>query len=241
MRAGREGEREIVERAIEIERRRDFLVRHPEGAVGAIVRQRRAGARLKDNLRRQHDSGDSEFLAPTVEQQREVVAGMELVGFRKRFAHEHLAAAARREPASRAQEEAVQLRRAEIRQRTHLAAGRFVEARQIERDLHRDAGLRRSHAGHFRQLRREGVRGALQMRKHFGEAMRLVIFLPRAFQRKDQAARHDQHRQAAGHDERDRDHLTLHPVQVAQQLAIKVREHHQFKLLAGARWALRCW
>ena len=183
LRAGGEGEREVVERAIEIERRRDFLVGHPESAVGAIVWQRRAGARLEDNLRRQDESRDAEFLAPTVEQHRELGrqdgAGWPPQTLRSRALRRGCPA----EPAARAQEEAVQFRRAEVRQRTHLSAGRFVEARQIERDLHRDARLRRGHTGHFRQLRRQRVRGAFQMRKHLGEAMRLVIFLPRAFQR----------------------------------------------------------
>ena len=55
-----EGEREVIERAIEIEGRRQFLVGHPEDSVGAIVRQGGAGPRLEDEFRRQHDARDAE-------------------------------------------------------------------------------------------------------------------------------------------------------------------------------------
>ena len=57
---------------------------------------------------------------------------MQLVGLRECFAHEHFAAAARRQPVARAQEEPVQFGRAKIRERMHLAARGLIQAGQIE-------------------------------------------------------------------------------------------------------------
>ena len=59
-RARREREREVVECAVEVEGGGQLLVGHPEDAVGAVVRQRGAGARFEDELGREHDAGDAE-------------------------------------------------------------------------------------------------------------------------------------------------------------------------------------
>src|SRR5678816_2456860 len=68
--------------------------------------------------------------------------------------------------------------------------------------------------------------------------MGLVVFHPGALERVDEAARHGEHRQAAGHDQGHRDRLAFHAGQVPPKLAIQVRDHHQCKLLTGTRCAL---
>ena len=108
-------------------------------------------------------------------------------------------------------------------------------AGQVQGDLHRDAGLDGGHAGDFLDARGERVRRALQVGEHLGEPVGFVVFAAGGFEGEDQAARHDHHGQAAGHHQRHRDGLAFHPVQVAQQLAIEVAEHYQFRVLAGAR------
>ena len=159
--ARREREGQVVERAVQVKGGRQFLVGHPEDAVSAVVRQGGAGARFEDELRREHNARDAKWLAATVEQHRDGIAGLQVIGIRKRLTHEHFPPTARRQPPARAQEQAVKLRRSEVRQRAHHAAGRFIERGQVEGHFHRDAGLDRGHAGEFSDAVGEGVRGAL--------------------------------------------------------------------------------
>ena len=164
-----------------------------------------------------------------------VSPGCRLIGVREGFAHQHLPATARSQPAASAQEQPVELRRSEVRQRPHHAAGRLIQRGNVQGDLHRDAGLDGGHAGDFLDARGEGVRGALHMDEHLGEAVGLVVFAAGGFQGIDQAARHDHHGQAAAHHHRDGEGLAFHPAQIAPELAVKVGDHYQFSELAGAR------
>ncbi len=61
-----EGEGRVVEGVLEIKRRRHLAVGHPEDAVGAIVRQGRAGPRFKDVFGGEHDARHPQRLPPTV-------------------------------------------------------------------------------------------------------------------------------------------------------------------------------
>ena len=101
--AGREREGKVVESPIEVEGRGQFLVRHPEKTVSAVVRQRRAGTGFEDEFRREHDARDAEVLAAAIEQHGDAVAGPETIGLGEGLAHQHLAAAARSEPSARAE------------------------------------------------------------------------------------------------------------------------------------------
>ena len=62
------------------------------------------------------------------------------------------------------------------------------------------------------------------MTKELGKTMCLVIFAPRGLERVDEAARHNQHREATSHDQSNSNRLAFHPVQVAQKFTVKVRD-----------------
>ena len=53
------------------------------------------------------------------------------------------------------------------------------------------------------------------------EVVLLVISVARRIEREDQRARHDHHREAAGHDERDGEGLRFQRVQIAEEFAIE--------------------
>ena len=165
------------------------------------------------------------FLSAAIQQHGDGIAGAQMVGVGEGFSHQHFTKVAGREPAPGAQEEAIEFRWGEVGQRTHHPAGRFVQAGQ-------------GHTGNGGNARGDRVWGAFQMREHFGETIGLVILPARGLQRVDQTPRHDHHGQAARHHQGDGDRLTFHAVQVTPEFAVEMGEHHQFKLLAGARCAL---
>src|SRR5205085_3010784 len=65
--AWREGKRDGVESAIELKGRGELFVRHPEYAVGFVVRQRGIRRRFEHELRRQNNSGKMKRLFCSVE------------------------------------------------------------------------------------------------------------------------------------------------------------------------------
>ena len=140
---------------------------------------------------------------------------MQVIGLREGLADEHFAATARGQPPARAQEEPVQLRRSEVRQRPHHAAGRFIERGEVQGDLHRDAGLDCGYAGDFLNAIGEGVRGALHVHEDLSEPVGFVVFAAGGFEGEDQAPRHDHHGQATAHHHRHGESLALHPAQIA--------------------------
>src|SRR6185436_3240790 len=140
-RAGGQRERKVIERSVEVISGSQFLIRHPENSIGAIVRQRRARTGFKNELRRQNDARDPELVTAAVEQHRKLVTGLELIRLRERFAHEQFTAAAGFKPFPRSQKESVQLWLYEIGQGTHLSAGRLVQFRKVERHLNRNPRL----------------------------------------------------------------------------------------------------
>ena len=160
-----------------------------------------------------------------MQQHRKLVSGMKVVGLSKRLADEHLAAAAWSEPASGAEVKAVQFGLIEIRKGADVPAGRFIETCDIERSLNGDAGLDCGDAGDVLDSRDEGIGRSLEDGENIGKAVGFVVLLARSFERKNEAARHDQHGKAAGHNKRDGDSLAFHSAEVAQKLAIEVGEH----------------
>ena len=115
------------------------------------------------------------------------------------------------------------------------AGGGFIQARYIKGHLRGYAWLDEGHAGELAHLVHERERGALEAHEDIGEVVGLVIFEARGGERMNEAARHDEHGQPAGHDERDGDGLAAHAGQVAQEFAIEVGEHLNNGRMAGAR------
>ena len=66
-RARSKRERDIIEGTIEIEGRCQFLIRHPENPIGAVVGQCRARTRLEDILRRKDDAGNLKLRTSAVQ------------------------------------------------------------------------------------------------------------------------------------------------------------------------------
>jgi hypothetical protein len=66
---------------------------------------------------------------------------------------------------------------------------------------------------------------ALERGEEVGEMVGLIIRRAGRLERVDEAARHDEHGEAAGHDQRDRGGLALEAGEVAEELAVEVGEH----------------
>ena len=223
--AGREIDEDVVECAIEFKGGREFPLVHPEDAETPVVRQRLARARLEDELRREHDAHDLQRLPRAVDERGDLVARLEGVRFREGFADDDFTAAAGLGQASAAEEELVELLRAVVGEREDHAVRGLGEPRQIERHLPRHARLDGGHTGDFREARAHGVRRALHVAEDIGETVTLVVGVARGLQRQDEAAHHDQHREAARHHEADGDHLAFHAADVAEELEIERGEH----------------
>ena len=223
--AGCQGKREVVEGAVEVKSRCQLLIGHPEGAIGAVVREGGAGARLENKLRGEHDADDAQLLAFAIEQDGDGIAGKQVVGGRKGLAGQDLTPVVVGEPAARAEEQAVELGGARVRQRAHHAAGRFLQRGNVERYLDGDARLDRRYAGDVGEARGERVGRPFEHGEHLREAIRLVIFRPRGFERVNEAAGHDHHRQTASHDQRNGDGLPFDAAQVTGQFAVQQGDH----------------
>ena len=220
-RAGCDIHEHAVERAVELERVREFALVHPEDTEAPVVRQRVAGPRLEDVLRRKRDADDLQRLPRAVDERGDFITRLETVRVRESLAdHDFIAAAEFGEPAA-ADEKGVQLLRAVVGDGDDRAVRGLREAGQIERHFSRDPRLDRRDARQSGEPRAQSIRRAFQIAENIGEAVIRVVGVARRFERKDEAAHHDHHRQPAGHDDADGEHLALHLADVAEEFEIE--------------------
>ena len=173
--AGGEAHRDVVERPLHVERRREGRPGHPQHAEAAIVGKRIAAPDREDVLRREANPHDTQHVAPPVEDGRELVSWRQPVGVPEPFTHHYLVAPCRVDEAAPADVHQVEPRLARRRKRDHASDGRSRGPGDVERDVEDQPGLRVGDARHVRQPFRERLGGALETCEEIGETRRLVV------------------------------------------------------------------
>ena len=159
---------------------------------------------------------------------------------RKNFAHHHLILTIRRRQPPPPQEKLVELLGPVVRDGNDGPVCGLHHAWQIQSKPPRDPCFHYAHAGNLHQTAAQGIGGPLQIRESIGKPVFRIISIAGGFQRKDQTAGHDHHRQPARHDQANREYLPLHPFDIAEQFEIKRGQAHgyQARVRTSQRWAL---
>ncbi len=221
----RQLQRQMVECAGHVERRRQRLVVDPEDTEATLVGH--APQAGEDVFGRERHPRHQQRAPLAVDQRRQPRTGLQLVGRRERFRHpgrnrsigERRAGRGRGSGAT--QHDEVHARRPTRIDADQLPDDRFAAALDLDPHGHFDAGLHVGHAGQRAQCVGDRQRSALEAREHIGEARLGVEAVARQGQRVDGRQRGDESGHAAGHHQRDGQHLAPHRAQVAHQLAIQ--------------------
>ena len=216
--AGAKQDGELVECAVEIEGLGEGFFAQPENAEGAGVGQRGAGRGLEDVVRGEHDADDAEGGEAAVEEKVNRIAGFDTTGFGEGFADEDLVGGGEGEGAAGAEHGAVEERVAAVGQGVDEAGGGFEQTGDVEGDADAQGGFDGGDAGQGCDLGGEGGRGAFEGGEEIAEALIAVVGIAGVFQRAHEAAGHDHHGQAAGHDEGDGEELGAEGAGVAEKL-----------------------
>ena len=139
---------------------------------------------------------------------------------RKRVADQHFVVRERRRHASGAQIQAVERRRARIRQGDHSSLNRFVEAGHLQLGGGQYTRLHFGNAGRFGNPRSHGFGRTLESGPQIGKAVVLVQPRARVAQRIERGLRHHQHGNARSNDQRNGQRLPAHQPQVTQRLEV---------------------
>jgi hypothetical protein len=225
-RARRDRQHDVVEAALHVEGGGERLLVHPENRKAFVVGHQLARPDAVDELRRQRDADDGELAQTSVQHGRHLVAELELVGDHEAFAGEHFIAAAAFDPAPTPQEEIVDERPPVRGNRHEPAAGRFVEAFEVERHVGDHACLDRRDIGNRPNLVGHPQWCPFQRREHVAESLLLVVRVTRPVQRVEGREVHDVHRHAGRDDHRDRKRLALHRQQVAPEFPVERGDSH---------------
>jgi hypothetical protein len=193
--AALQGERDVVERPVHVEGRREGLAVHPQDPVALVVGKQRAGRDRVHVLRRQGDPDDVQPLAMSLDDRddRRSPGWKPWAAAKSSLMATSSSCARRREPAA-PQVGHVEPRRAGLRQGEDLAGHRIVEALDLQVHGGHDASLDLVDAWQLRELFRHRLRGAHEVHEHLGEALVDVIAHLRDLQRLVRHARHDERR-----------------------------------------------
>ena len=230
--AARQLERDVVERAVEIEGVLDRLAAHPHHAEALVVREQAAGADGVDEFGRERGAADGDLLAAAVDDRREAVADGEMMGLGEGLVDHGLVVAARLGQGAGGEIKIVQDRRVVFGDRDDLPDHRLVETRNVAGDVIDDALIDRRDAGDFRDPVGQRDRRALQAREDVGETILAVEGIEGALQGMQHPERHHADRDAASHHQADRQHLALHVQKVAEKLAVEGADQHGQPLAA---------
>ena len=113
-----------------------------------------------------------------------------------------------------------------------------LHAGHVQHRVQHHPRLDRGYAWDLGEPLAQRPRRAFERAKDICHAVGLVISITRAFEREDQTACHDHHRQTAGHDETHRQHLPLHAPEIAQQFQIERGEHDKGEVGLGKSHSL---
>ncbi len=225
-------ERQVVETAFHVERRRQAAAVHPEDAETRIVRHQLPRADAVDVLRRQRDAHDLEVAPPAVDDRADAIARTEVTADGEGFADQDLVRILERRETAAPEEEIVQHRRRRNGNADQASAGGFRQVGHVERHVHDDAGVHAGDAGDLGHAVLQVERRAREPGKHVREPVALVIGRLGVPERRERAQVHDEHRDAGADHQADRKRLTLECPEVAQQLPIEGPNHHKHVLRA---------
>ena len=220
-----QAEGHVVERAVHVEGIGEGLVVHPHDAEVFRIGEQVAGLDLKDVFWRKGDADDPQLLAAAIDDCRDRIAQVQIVGFREGLADEHFIVAARRQLRAAPQVDLIQERIAKRRQRNQLGDGRLVEAFDVECDILDDSRFDSCHARHFLEPIGDRVGRAFDASEEVGKMLPLVKRRPRDLQGMENGPRIDKRGNAGGNHDRNRKGLTLHLGQVAEQFAVQCADH----------------
>ena len=213
--------------------------RRPEHGEAPIVRERIPAADREDVLRRERYARHAQVLAAPVQHRGEPVADPQPVEPGEAFADEHLLDVTRLHEPSGPEMERVQAGLRAFRNRHHAADRGWPAAARVERDVEHEPRLHLRDARDLAEPRfQDRSARARAVAKTCAKRERLVVGALRGAQRLVRRQRRHERRDSARHDERDRDHLTLHAREVAQELSVEHPHQRRSAGRAGLRVAL---
>ena len=175
------------------------------------------------------------MLAFAIEQRVDAIAQTNPRGFGKLFVRQNFVWPVGVWPAPAAKNKRVQAGFAARRDRVDTRRNGFGDPGNIERCASRDAPLDHADARQPLYFLQHALRCALGRGENVGEAIAIIIRLPRCIQRAHHPQRHHHHPYARGNHQRDRESLAAHPPQVAQHLAVQWAEPDYHIMSPGRR------
>ena len=160
--------------------------------------------------------------------------GLQLMRQRKRLAEYNFVVAPGHRQTPLPQMQQIQLRFAIIRQRDQQTADRIAEAGNIDIDLGLDPCFQQIDTGNFSDPPGQPFRGAFKIGKHISQSVIAVIILLSGVHRFEGGYRHDIGRHPAGNHQGNRQGLTPHAGQIAQQFALQ--RAHQLSSCGAFLW-----
>ena len=191
--ARRQPGHDLVEGSSHIQGGRQRAPWHPDDGVALVVGKHGARLDLVQVLRRNRNADDLEPLRMAVHRGAQTAARFQSVRLRKRVADQHFVVRERRRHAPGAQIQAVERRRARIRQRDHSSLNRFVEAGHLQLGGSQYTRLHFGNAGRFGNPRSHGFGRTLESGPQISKAVVLIQPRTRVAQRIERGLRHDQH------------------------------------------------
>ncbi len=206
----RQRKRHIVEAALHVERCSQRALFHPEDAESFLVGHELARADAVDVFGRERDADDPQPPQAPVDDGRDLIPWLKTVRVYETFTGEHFIGPSRLDPAPPPEVQVVDFRSPPGRNRDQPAGCRFVDLRQVERDVRDDARLHGADAGNRRNLVGHSERRALERREHIPESLALVVRALCSTKGFEVRQIHHIHRHARRDDHRDREGLSLH-------------------------------
>ncbi len=220
-RPAHQGQRNRVERVLEVVGRSQGFAADPHDAEQAVVGHDRPGTQRIDVFGRQGHADDGQPPFASIDDGIEGIAGQQAVRCRKCLVEDDLPGASRLDVSPNSHVQAVQLRRVSLWNRNEQTARRFGHAGDIEHHGGHDPRFDPGHAGNGCDSAGEPLRRPLDRGKDLREAIALVIRAAGLVQRAQRAQRHYIHRNAATDDQGDGQGLQPDPAHVAVQFAIE--------------------
>ena len=175
------------------------------------------------------------MLAFAIEQRVDAIAQTDPRSFGKLFVRQYFFWPVGVWPAPAAKNKRIQAGFAARRDRMNTRSDGFGDPGNIERGASSDAPLDHANAWQPLYFLQHAFRRALGRGENVGEAIAIIISLPRCIQRAHHPQRHHHHPHARGNHQRDSESLAAHPPQVAQHLAVQWAEPDYHIMSPGRR------
>jgi hypothetical protein len=213
--------RGVVEGAFHVVGGGERVAAHPQHAVALEVREHGPRGDLVHVFRRYRHADDGERLAFAIDDGGELVAGLEAVRVGEGVGQHHLIRTVGLHHAPALEMQRIEQGLAAVRHRQQQARDGVGEALHLQLHPGDHPGLQPLHPGNLAQALRHRFRRALQIGKHFGEAVFAVEAVARGRQRIVGGERHHQRRHPTHDHCRDGQYLAAHVPEIAQEFAVE--------------------